>query len=176
MDHVEQRDLADDGAEQVGALGDHGAHEQASVGAALDGEVILVGILFGDQVLGGGDHVIEDILFFVEHAGAVPVFAELGAAAQVGDGEDAAVLHPEISGAAEGGREADVEASVGGEQRGVVPIFLNAFFMHDEHGDAGAVFRLEPFLIDFIGGGIDGGSVDFGPERSGTVFQVVAVN
>ena len=101
VDHVEQRHLAHDGAEQVGTLRDHGAHEQASVGAALDGEVILVGIFLGDQVLGGGDHVVEDILFLVEHAGAVPVFAELGPAAQVGDGVDAAVLHPEIGGAAE---------------------------------------------------------------------------
>src|ERR1700680_190503 len=106
--------MAEDGEEQVGALGDHGAHEQASVGAALDGEVILVGIFFGDQVLGGRDHVVKNILFLVEHAGAVPVLAELGAAAQVGDGVDAAVLHPQIGGAAEGGSETDVEAFVGG--------------------------------------------------------------
>ena len=45
-------------------------------------------------MLGRGDHVVEDVLLLVQHAGAVPVFAELGAAAQVGDGEDAAVLHP----------------------------------------------------------------------------------
>ena len=98
-DHVEQRHLADHGAEEVGTLRDHGAHEQAAVGAALDGEVLLVGVLFGDQLLGGGDEVVEDVLLLVEHAGAVPVLAELAAAAQVGHGEDAAVLEPEISGA-----------------------------------------------------------------------------
>ena len=94
VQHVEQWHLADHGAEQVGTLRDHGAHEQASVGAALHGEMILVSILFGDEVLAGGDHVVEDVLFFVEHAGAVPVFAELGTPAQVGDGVDPAVLHP----------------------------------------------------------------------------------
>ena len=56
--------------------------------------MILVSMFFGDEVLGGGDHVVEDVLFFVEHAGAVPVFTELGTPAQVGDGVDAAVLHP----------------------------------------------------------------------------------
>ncbi len=119
-------------------------------------------------MLGGGDHVVKDILFLVEHAGAVPVFAELGAAAQIGDGVDAAVLHPEIGGAAEGGSEADVEAAIGGEQRGIVATFLHALFMHDEHGDARAVFRFEPFLVDFVGGGVDGRGVNLGPERSGT--------
>ena len=45
----------------------------------------------GDQELGGGDEVIKNILFFVQHAGAVPFFAELGAAAQVGDRENSAM-------------------------------------------------------------------------------------
>src|SRR4029077_13050233 len=108
----------------------------------------------------------EDVLLFVEHAGAVPVFAEFGAATQVGHREDAAVLHPEIGSAAEGGREADIESAVGGEQRGILAVFLNAFLVNDKHGHARAVFRFEPLLRDFVAGGIDGGSVDLGPERS----------
>ena len=95
--HVEQRDLADHGAEQVRTLRDHRAHQQAAIRSALDGEVIFVGDLVGDQEFGGGDEVVENILLFVQHAGAMPVFAELGAAAQVGHGVDAAMLQPEIS-------------------------------------------------------------------------------
>src|SRR5438270_11230365 len=37
--------------------------------------------------------------------------------------------------------------------------------MDDEHGDARAVFRVIPLLLNFIGGGVDGWRVDFGPER-----------
>ena len=42
----------------------------------------------------GGDEVVENILLLVQHAGAMPVFAKLGAAAQVGHGVNAAMLQP----------------------------------------------------------------------------------
>ena len=38
-EHVEQRDLDDDGVPEVGVLGHFDAHEQAAVGAAHDAEV-----------------------------------------------------------------------------------------------------------------------------------------
>ena len=48
----------------------------------------------GDQPLGGGVEVVEDVLLVAAHAGAVPLLALLAAAAQVGDGVDAAGLDP----------------------------------------------------------------------------------
>ena len=69
--------------------------------------MIFVGIFLRDQVFGGGDEIVEHVLFFLEHAGAMPVFAKLSAAAKVGDGVDAAVFHPQIHAATEGGRLAE---------------------------------------------------------------------
>ena len=37
-EHVEERDLDDDGVPHLGVLGELDAHEQAAVGAALDAE------------------------------------------------------------------------------------------------------------------------------------------
>ena len=50
------------------------------------------GDLLGDQVLGRGDEVVEDVLLVAEHAGLVPGLAVLAAAAQVGHRVDAAAL------------------------------------------------------------------------------------
>jgi hypothetical protein len=44
----------------------------------------FVRVLFGNQVLSGGDEVIENILFFLEHPRPVPVFAKFRTSAQVG--------------------------------------------------------------------------------------------
>jgi len=79
---------------------------------AFDGQVIAVGVFLRDQVFAGGDEVVEDILLFFEHAGAMPVFAKLSSAAQVGNGVDATVLHPEKHAAAETRRQRDVKAAV----------------------------------------------------------------
>jgi len=46
-------------------------------------------------VFSRGDEVIEGVLLGVEHAGLVPGLTELPAAPQVGDGMDAAQLHPQ---------------------------------------------------------------------------------
>jgi hypothetical protein len=48
----------------------------------------------------------------------MPVFAELAAAAQIRDGEDAVVIEPGKQRLVELGRQADVEAAVTGEQPG----------------------------------------------------------
>ena len=103
-----------------------------------------------DQVFGGGDEVVEDVLLFLQHAGAVPVFAKLAAAAQVGDGIDAAVLHPEIHAAVEAGAHGDVEAAVAREQRGIMAVLHQAFFADDEHRNLGAVFGVIPLLADVV--------------------------
>src|SRR2546430_4712994 len=96
----------------------------------------------------------------------MPVFSELGAAAKVGDGKNAAVLEPDVAATDEIGREASVEAAVSGEQRGIVAVQLQSFFVEDKHWNLGAVLRGVPELIDFIGGGIDPGSVHFVPQIS----------
>ena len=83
-EHVHDADGGQGGAEEVGALGHAGADEQAAVAAAADGELGALVYLFGDQPLGGGDEVVEDVLLVQLGAGLVPVLAVLAAAAEVG--------------------------------------------------------------------------------------------
>ena len=47
-----------------------------------------------DEVSGGGEPVVEDILLLLEHALLVPAFAVFAAAAQIGDSEPAALVQP----------------------------------------------------------------------------------
>ena len=75
-----------------------------------------------DEVLGGRDEVVEDVLLLLEHAGAVPGLAVLAAAAQVGEREDAAALEQREVAGIEGRRPADVEAAVAVEQDGPLAV------------------------------------------------------
>ena len=59
--HVEQRHLADDGAEQLRAHGEGAADQQAALRAAHDAEVLRRGDLARDQVLGDRDEVLEGL-------------------------------------------------------------------------------------------------------------------
>ena len=133
--------------------------------------MIAVGVFLRDQVFAGGDEVVEDILLFFEHAGAMPVFAKLSSAAQVGNGVDATVLHPEKHAAAETRRQRDVKAAVARQQCGVFAVLLDSLLAHDKHRNLRAVLRAVPHLPHVIGGRIDGRRIDLGPERA---FHVAA--
>ena len=81
--------------EELGALRDRGADEEAAVRAAADGRGARGDVhLSFDEVLGRGDEVVEDVLLLEEHPGLVPLLAVLAAAAQVRDRVDAAALEP----------------------------------------------------------------------------------
>ncbi len=114
--------------------------------------------------------------FLVEHPGAVPVFAELGPAAQVGDRIDAAVLHPEKHAAAESRSLRDVEAAVAIQQGGVLAVLLNSLLADDKHRNFRAVPRAVPNLLDSISRRIDGRRIDFGPERAFYIVQINAID
>jgi hypothetical protein len=128
--------------------------------------VIAVGVFLRDEIFAGGDEVIKHVLLFLEHAGAMPVFAEFGPAAQVGDCINAPVLHPQIHAAVESRCHRDVKTAVAGQQRGVLAIPLDSLFADDKHRNFRAIFRAVPNLLHVIGRRIDGGRVDFGPERA----------
>ena len=129
MQHVEQRHLADHRAKQIGTLRHHRAHQQPAIRPALNRQMIFVRIFFGDQMFGRGNHVVKHVLFLVEHPGAVPVFAELRAAAQIRHSINSAMLHPQISGAAELRRQADVEPAIGREQRRIFAVLSSMPFL-----------------------------------------------
>src|SRR6266446_5836376 len=106
----------------------------------------------------------------------MPVFSELGPPAEIGHSKDASVLEPNIAAANEAGRQADVKTAVSGEQRGVVAVQLQSFFMEDKHGNLGAVFRRVPDLVDFVGGRIDAGGVYFVPQISFVAGEIVMID
>ena len=75
------------------------------------------GVLLVDEVAGGREPVVEDILLLLEHALLVPAFAVFAAAAHVGDGEPSALLNPPGPGGIPGGRLAEVEAAIAGHEQ-----------------------------------------------------------
>jgi hypothetical protein len=56
-DEVEVGKRAEDGAEQVGALGQRGADEETAVAAAGDGQALGAGVALAREVLAGRDEV-----------------------------------------------------------------------------------------------------------------------
>ena len=73
-------------------------------------------------------------------AGLVPGGAELAAAADVGEDEDAAALQPQLADDAGVARGfGDLEAAVGRQQGGVGAVVLDVLAVDDEVGDFGAV-------------------------------------
>ena len=105
------------GTAQVGPLGQGRPDEQAAVGAAVDGESIAAGETLGDEPVGGGVEVVEDVLLVGPIAGVVPRLAVLDAAAQAGDGEQAARRAPRRDLRRQRRRLGDGEAAVAVEDR-----------------------------------------------------------
>src|ERR1700682_1806950 len=95
----------------------------------------------------------------------MPVFAEFGAAPQVGYGKHATVFQPQIAVSHKARGQADVESAVSGQKGRVLAVKRQAFFVKHEHGHARTIFRVEPDLLDFITGRIDSWSVNFAPQR-----------
>ena len=91
----------------VGASGD----QKPTVASSLRDELARGGPLLVDEELGARLEVVEDVLLVVDGAGVAPRGAVLAAAAEVGDGDDAAVAQGEDgAGDGEGRLEGDVEA------------------------------------------------------------------
>ena len=147
-DHVEQGHRDVGGPTEVGALGDGGAHEQATVGAAPDGESVARGEALVDEPVGAGDEVVEAVLLVLAHAGPVPGLALLGAAADPGDGVDAAGGAHLGDGGGVGRAHRDGEAAVAGEDGGGVRAGHGVGGPHEEHRHRRAVGRRVADLLD----------------------------
>ena len=135
--------------------------------------MIFVRVLFRNQVFSSGDEIVKDVLLLVQHACSMPVFSELGAPAQVCHGIDSAVFQPKIGAPVEDRSDADIEASVAREQRRIFGVLLKPFFVDHEHGDARAILRVVPDLVDLIGRGLDRRRFHLAPEGSLVIVQIV---
>ena len=150
--------------EELGALEEAGGDEEAAIGAALDGEFGGRGVALGDEELGGGDEVVEDVLLLQAGAGFVPGLAVFAAAAEAGLGEEAAELHPEEIDGGEGGQQRDVEAAVAVEEGGGGGGAGEAAAAGEKDGDAGAVRGGVDVLDGLEEGGVE---VEFGGPVGG---------
>ena len=103
----------------------------------------------------GGEVVVDDLAVGLE-AGFVPGGAELAATADVGEDVDAAALKPELADDAGVARGlGDLEATVGGHERGVGAVILDVFAVDDEVGDLGSVGGGGLELFDDEIGGVE---------------------
>ena len=85
---IDERDFDDGSAEQLGAEVEHRPHQQAA-GAATAGDKLRgLGVAGAGEILGASDEVGERGLLVLHAASFAPRFAELAAAANVGDGEN----------------------------------------------------------------------------------------
>src|SRR5436853_302850 len=149
-------------AEQLRALRHGGAHEQAAVGPAGDGELGGRRVALGDQVLRRGDEVVEHVLLLLVHAALMPLLTVFPTAAQVGHGVHPTQLQPHHHRDGEARREADVEAAVAVEVRRIRAVERESLLVRDEHRDPRAVlarvehlFRLVPGRIEVDGGRLE---------------------
>src|SRR6202011_2279238 len=78
----------------------------------------------------------------------VPLPAQLAASADVRDGPHSAAFGPGKQGWVEGGGIGETVRSIGGEQRGVTAVTLQAFAVNDREWDPGSISRQSLDLLD----------------------------
>ena len=101
------------------------------------------GVATLNDVLHGGVKVVKHVLLVEAAAGVVPRAAKLAAAAQIGDGENAAkVLAPDKAGDGKRRRQRNVEAAVAVEQQRRRAVRWHAARRHHKHWYCRAIFRL----------------------------------
>ena len=110
--HVHHADARYGHLGDVGAQIDRGSHQEATVAAALESDIVGRCIALFREVFGRGDEIVEDIELVELRAGLVPLLAVFGTAAQIGLGIDSSVLEPEHTVRAETGSEGHIETPV----------------------------------------------------------------
>ena len=156
--HVQQRHLADHGAEQLRVHHHHVAGEQAAVAAALDAQAGRLGDLAGDQVLGHRREVLVGLVAVLAQRRLVPARAVFAAAADVGDHVHAAFRQPVL---ADAGRivrgQRDFESAVTVKQGRVVAVERDVLARDHEVRNLGAVLAGREVLFDAVGLGVEEG-------------------
>jgi len=131
--------VGDDGAKEVGAHVDDGAHEQASGRTTFDGHTRGVAEARGGEVLDGGDEVSEGIALDEHFAGVVPGLAEIAAAADVRIGHnDAAIEKAEAVGAEADGKRVAI-GSVAVNVEGIAAGLALVFAIDERDGNLHAI-------------------------------------
>ena len=148
-EHIHYAHLRYGNGIQFRTLRHAGAHQQAAVGAAHDGQVRGTCISLLNQPFGCRDEVVEHILLVHLGARQVPGLAVLAATAEVHLCVYAAPLEEGYACGGESRRQGDVESAVSVQVHGVLPVQFQSFTVGQEHRYAGAVLGREEYLRAF---------------------------
>src|SRR5260370_31741379 len=138
--HVEQRVLDHYRVVQLGMLGQGQAHQQSTVAAAADAQMLRTGHAVFNQLLCDRGEIVVDALPVLLQSRAVPLRSKLTAAANIAEDKDPTTLEPRRPGGAVIARRiGDFESAVRREQRGVAAVALHGAAVNDEERDLRAV-------------------------------------
>ena len=150
--HVQQWDTADQGAETIRVSGQHDAHQQSAVAAALSAEAIHRGDPACDQIGGHRREVLVDQMPALAHGLGMPTRPVLTAAANIGQHIGAAAGQPQpTEHTVVSGRARHLESAVPTQQRRPG----RAGATDHEIGNGGAIGRGREVLTDLQSGGVE---------------------
>ena len=138
VQHVDERHLGDDRAEQVGPHVRDRAHQQAAGRAALRDQLARRRPAMRHQVFGGRDEIVERVRLLGELAVPVPAPALFRAAAHMRDGENESAIDQRQPVGAERRRDRQPIGAVAVEQARRRPVEDQALAVEDgdRHGFA----------------------------------------
>src|SRR5262245_54051512 len=138
--HVVNAYRRNDRPKQIRMLGNHCAHQQATVASTLNSKFSRTRVILVDQVVRGRRKIVEYILFFREIASLMPIFSELATATHVSHYIHTTAIEPKPPRKIKTWRHADSVAAVRVEQRRVVSVALHSFSRKDVQWNFRAVF------------------------------------
>src|SRR5437899_1247265 len=139
VEDVDEGDVANDGAEEVGAKIGDCAHQEAAGAAAFDDEFVSRRKAQRDQIFGTSDEIGEGIHLAVHAASVVPGLAEFAATTDVGDGEDYTAIEKAQAIGTEADGHGKAVAAVAVKKQGRAAIAGSGVAIDDGDGNFGAV-------------------------------------
>ena len=132
---------------QVGTLHLASTHQQTTIRATGDSQLLRRGVTLSDQILGSCDEVVKNVLLVFEHTCLVPLLAILAATTQRYLSIDTALLHKHNMVGRECGGVADIETAITIEIYGVLAVEFHILTMNEEHRHLRTVLRGEEYLL-----------------------------
>src|SRR5207302_10485125 len=122
---VHERHLSDGAGEELGTLVEHRADQEAPGAPTPNGKVIRVCVTTNNQLLRGGDEVVEGVGLLQELPILVPLPAELSPTSDVGDCETESPVEEAEPRGVEHGIAWDLVCAVAVKQRWIGSVQLN---------------------------------------------------
>src|SRR5699024_1717965 len=148
--HIKHTDLRDGHAGQLWTLRHGSTYQQSAVGAAYNSQLFRAGIIVIDQIFGGSNKIIKDILFLHFDALLVPACTIFTAATQIGYGKNTAHFQPRDPPGAERRGQTDVKSTITVQQGWLLSIEFYILSMYDKHRNFRAVLTFVEYLLSGI--------------------------